>query len=585
MEEAFEYGERLDDGQIRVLVVDRGRFGHPIKCSLHVHTLDESPQYEALSYAWGDPTLCEHIWIDNKRCPVTKSLNEALQYMQSRCKKMRIWVDAVCINQNDISEKNAQVQNMSAIFGRAFRTRAWIGVPTPGLENALEVVVKLAEHFTHEQVIQYRDCILAVLLRPWFSRLWVWQEIALAQQCVVVCGYSNCSIQSLFQFHRRWRGLGVALRLAVDPGHDLPGHLSDALENLRGMRLTFAEVQSRQGSSFISLLRRSSTALCVEPRDHIFALRGIYERVSGGDRIPSEVDYNLDVSALFTHSTCEALLRPKGIEALIRALSSTGRHKAARGAGVRRHELPSWVPDWADDSRSVGYLGPSSYAAGGDSEIKLSRDMFTASGRRLTLHGLSMCAVRDTCYVAEQRSQTDWESLEQWAFSDRSPALPDLGSRETLEAFARTLIADMLLPLDGFDYKRWPADDDRLSRKPWRSIESLDNRLAAGAGNTSDGAALSADQYAFEYCRSVACYGRRCITTTSGHFALGPGDSQPDDELIVFPGVTMPLLLRRRSNGTTYELIGPAYLHGFMDGEAIEALGRGKYELRDFEID
>ena len=78
---------------------------------------------------------------------------------------------------------------------------------------------------------------------------------------------------------------------------------------------------------------------------------------------------------------------------------------------------------------------------------------------------------------------------------------------------------------------------------------------------------------------------RSFIISDTGHFALGPLSTRPNDLFVVFPGIRMPLLLRRKVGSGNYRIVGPAYLHGFMDGEAIEAHKRGDYRLQTYVIE
>jgi len=80
--------------------------------------------------------------------------------------------------------------------------------------------------------------------------------------------------------------------------------------------------------------------------------------------------------------------------------------------------------------------------------------------------------------------------------------------------------------------------------------------------------------------------GRTLAITLSGNFALCPPASEDGDVVVVFPGVAMPWLLRRQeARKYWYLMIGPVYVHGFMDGEAIDRFVAGKYTLQEFIID
>jgi hypothetical protein len=104
------------------------------------------PLFYALSYVWGDLTKSDEIWIDGKRLAITRNLYLALRSMQSgETGTMHVWADAVCINQEDNSEKSAQIQLMREIYQSASEVRIWLGLGTPETKRCLRFVMGLTE--------------------------------------------------------------------------------------------------------------------------------------------------------------------------------------------------------------------------------------------------------------------------------------------------------------------------------------------------------------------------------------------------------------------------------------------------------
>jgi hypothetical protein len=95
--------------------------GTLIKASL----LDQ-PHYQALSYCWGDPDDRVAAILDNRRASITRNLNHALQYLR-RQGYGTVWVDAVCINQSDETEKSLQIRNMKQVYHQGANTISWLG--------------------------------------------------------------------------------------------------------------------------------------------------------------------------------------------------------------------------------------------------------------------------------------------------------------------------------------------------------------------------------------------------------------------------------------------------------------------------
>lgn len=148
----------------------------PIKCQLFNYSLGESdkrpPQYEALSYVWGDPKKTLPIFIDEHRFSVTENLHAALWRLQERSIEW-IWVDAICINQRDQQERGHQVRSMAKIYGKANRVLVWLGEAADNSDRAFEEIRarKKCLDSTDNEIIQ--QAVLALIQRPWFRRIWV----------------------------------------------------------------------------------------------------------------------------------------------------------------------------------------------------------------------------------------------------------------------------------------------------------------------------------------------------------------------------------------------------------------------------
>jgi hypothetical protein len=148
----------------------------PIKCQLSNYSLDESdkglPRYEALSYIWGNPENTLPIFIDEHQFNVTENLYAALRRLRDRSIEW-IWIDAICINQQDQQERGHQVRSMAKIYGRAHRVVVWLGEAADGSDRAFEEIRarKKWSNSSGNEMIQ--QAVLALLQRPWFRRIWV----------------------------------------------------------------------------------------------------------------------------------------------------------------------------------------------------------------------------------------------------------------------------------------------------------------------------------------------------------------------------------------------------------------------------
>ena len=178
-----------------------------IKCQLVTCSLLDSGRthpYEALSYVWGSENNKQSIYVGDHELPVGVNLYKALSHLRDCFVDRYLWIDAICINQNDKDEKGQQVQSMAKIFAKASRVIVWLGEAADNSNQALEVIRMAAEeqhtnstiyktnrqapsnqHPTNSAINETnQQAVLRLLERPWFQRIWVsgrqptmWEEV------------------------------------------------------------------------------------------------------------------------------------------------------------------------------------------------------------------------------------------------------------------------------------------------------------------------------------------------------------------------------------------------------------------------
>ncbi|KAK8070442.1 hypothetical protein PG997_010645 [Apiospora hydei] len=116
------------DWVTRFFILFPGRFNEPVRCQLLESTIgDIQSRYEALSYTWGDANDKVQINVSDRPFPVTKNLEVALRHLRLETENRVLWVDALCINQSDVSEVSTHVQRMWAIYANASRVLVFLG--------------------------------------------------------------------------------------------------------------------------------------------------------------------------------------------------------------------------------------------------------------------------------------------------------------------------------------------------------------------------------------------------------------------------------------------------------------------------
>lgn len=116
---------------IRILELRHGAADEPIRVKLHVVSLNDRPDYEVLSYVWGNETVTNRISVDGTSIPVTVNLFDFLHSLRLPDKNRLLWADAVCIDQNSAQEKSQQISLMRQIYRQANAAHVWFGPFSP----------------------------------------------------------------------------------------------------------------------------------------------------------------------------------------------------------------------------------------------------------------------------------------------------------------------------------------------------------------------------------------------------------------------------------------------------------------------
>jgi len=146
-----------------------------IKCELFHYSLEPDNSthlYDALSYVWGDLNKTVPIFVNEHVLSVTENLHAALVHLRDRSFERIIWVDALCIDQDNEKEKIQQIRIMARIYAQANRVIAWLGNAGDDSDQALEAIRRATENESANES-NSQQAIVALLQRPWFERIWV----------------------------------------------------------------------------------------------------------------------------------------------------------------------------------------------------------------------------------------------------------------------------------------------------------------------------------------------------------------------------------------------------------------------------
>lgn len=203
----LDYSKR----EIRLLIVLKRRWQNRIlptvefapNCRLDHATYSSSKGirfgvYETLFYTWGRPNISlppRFITLNSAQFEVRENLYYALRYLALDSKDRILWVDVICINQNDTRKKNHQVQQIGDIYRIVFQVILWLGLSSPGTKRVIKFIDQYSsiyfkqlkgtakDRWKVKAIKQLKD----ICERDYWSRVWIIQEIGLASKLLVVC--------------------------------------------------------------------------------------------------------------------------------------------------------------------------------------------------------------------------------------------------------------------------------------------------------------------------------------------------------------------------------------------------------------
>ena len=139
-QEAYLYTELQHLDSIRLLTLHPGDEAAPLECSLSEVSSESNPQYEALSYTWastdGDTRQLQIISCDGRRLMITRNCKGALRRLRYGDRERVLWVDAICIDQENEQERGHQVGLMRKIYGQANEVLIWLGYESQRADEA-----------------------------------------------------------------------------------------------------------------------------------------------------------------------------------------------------------------------------------------------------------------------------------------------------------------------------------------------------------------------------------------------------------------------------------------------------------------
>jgi hypothetical protein len=276
---SFTHEPLKADNDTRILELDPGQKQEPLKGSLQQVSISSPSHYHALSYTWGQKEAAPHIiWIDGVECCVRHNLWEALKALRHPTTIITIWVDAICIDQENASERTIQVRMMDQIYRQAQCVHVWLGQYQSEDEKALMCMQNPDSGIDgSSRTPQFitTGCLKAALTslmrRRYWRRAWIAQEFILANKMFIHCGDGAITWSS---FERSYYTFQSDLAEKAD-------HAVHLIEQRRLYHSTLVQ----QTESLEALLFKHADKECEDGRDRIFALLSFAHGCQDGEGV------------------------------------------------------------------------------------------------------------------------------------------------------------------------------------------------------------------------------------------------------------------------------------------------------------
>ena len=645
----------LGAGQIRLICITTANVEQFLACdkqSLFVtinHVpLDEVRNATALSYCWGDPSDKTPIFANGRLLYIPSTLWRAIrwQYPHQGLRAFSIadsdekdpqrpalfWADAICINQEDTLEKSHQIGLMDGIYGQAEEVLLYVNESYECLGAMLnmKVIAQAAEEYDPWTIVPH-DVIRKKLSRTaWdsvrdfiseqvFRRSWIIQEIVLATNITICYGTARMKLDQILNCINAIRMNHIR---HVDSILGFPMWNREQSQQFRDgtkQLLNLASVKSRRRAgiavNFLEILQSFRQSKATDPRDKVYSLLSL-----GSDAYREKLtpDYSIsNTVAIVYQDLARQAIQMGDLELL---LLNAGISQKVTG-------MPSWVPDWSYETRSV--LISDEYACCGPE---------TGSCALLSHENSDRLMVRGMLFdrITRKSPRMDWRQhgtmpdtfgtlstalfLVYHILSAGSKAVEPLGGLYPNGADLLTAVWHTLILGLGWNSKRAKHIDKNhfyaflecyqeqlmgllasngqsvpvsmgttiarnqleLQALDWRARQTTSTRILmneeipALTPEAEQRAQLEDEMYPF--LASMLHYQdeRRTCITEKGYFGTVPGEAEEEDLIVIFFGLRIPFVLRSSLEGT-YKLIGPCYVYGIMDGEAFttESDGNG----------
>ncbi|KAK8058831.1 HET-domain-containing protein [Apiospora phragmitis] len=575
----------------------------PLELQLDVFSLQSGESnFQALSYTWETPSEpgARGIMLCGRPHSVSANLYAALRRLRQKTTSRVMWIDAICINQDDLEERAAQVTLMKQVYSKAREVLIWLGDSiSPAHRSAGEASCEsgsnagqlchdlsvedakpfswlvdradaLAKSSSEDDALTAFAMLYLLSINEHWCHKSIFHEFALARDAQFVVGSVAAPASLARDFYRSYANHlppgaccheSVTWRMTSELWDDIVqkrlalwGSSAVRMMHLSGAR---GNTKKNPGTMLRELLWLLRTKSSTDPRDKVYGVLGLLPEVSFDEQTLLKPDYSLAASQTFARCTQYLIESEKDLMALV-------------GPRTRQSDLPSWVPDlvpqdgrgailfFQNISKRISCTALFNAASGKDLDCSFSGTELRTSGRRLM-------KVQEV--LPPFQDNIDHDAIRQCRDLVRTAAqnTPSSRSPERLSgALLRLTLRDTVVG----------ETSRRASARDWICWNIVSVWL--GEKDPSKRSVLAASHPDFASIRKslfVAMQFQSFFVTDDVHMGLGY-DPQPGDEVWILAGGKVPFILRPVTDGHSqeprYTLVGDCYVESIMDGELAE---------------
>jgi hypothetical protein len=613
---------------IRLLRLYGGASNAPLQGRLILS--DGKETYEALSYAGEPEEGNSPISIISAGSTYTlaikPNLEAALRQLRFPDRYRLLWIDSICINQEDLSEKNFHIQRMGSIFNTASNVCIWLGTADEQSSQAFEMIRQAHEidiNSAEADAKELLDALISLLRRRWFTRRWAIQEVALARKASLYCGPNSISwtefadaitlLQSTLSRVLPRNAPEVVARASarsrilasaagchfVDVSNDIfrksdEGTILDSLKSLESLMCNLSSFETSNFHDNIyaylslaedtgarySVRAAAAFSMAVDDTDPIpvalspteqklaRSVVNMWRRAAEGEY---RVDYNKSVVEVCRDFVAFAVNKTGSLDIICRPWAPA----------AYRRQLPSWIATLANREFQgglyaraqadalVGLAGTNKKPYNASRRYPVAYSFGDPSIGSLFVDGCILDSIKEIGPIAQIGVPTKWRELGGWNGGSPPP-----------ERFWRTLTGNR-----GQDASNPPHYFKRACAFFFASERTADDQYATTVRDDHP-------KFVAEYLQRVQAiiWKRRMIITGQERLlGLAPEGVQDGDLICIIFGCSVPVALRKMvSDGMTgehhYELVGDCYVHGMMDGEAFTMQQTRNIPQTQFEL-